>query len=178
MKKIFLTLMVLSLAFASQAQFHVELGPSFQSPSGDFADTYDLGVGFSIEPRVVLSDKMAVGLYIGALGFAGGDLTGSQSVNSSIDAAALTPILGTFTYKILDSKVTPYVGAGLGLYSGETATLDASNTNIGATESSSDFGFTGRAGVFLGRLNLGASYHSAGDISFMQFALGVRIGPW
>lgn len=166
--------MVLGIAYASQAQFHVELGPSFQSPSGDFAETYDLGVGFSIEPRVVLSDKLAVGLYVGALAFAGGDLSGNSS---DVDAAGIVPVLGTATYKLLDSKVTPYVGVGTGLYSVQAAFVDDFG-NVGTTETTSEFGFTGRAGVFLGRLNLGASYHSAGDLSFLQFGLGVRIGPW
>ncbi len=166
--------MVLGITYASQAQFHVELGPSFQSPSGDFAETYDLGVGFALEPRVVLSDKLAVGLYVGALAFAGGDLSGNSS---DVDAAGIVPVVGTATYRILDSKVTPYAGGGMGVYSIKAATVDDFG-NVQESETVSEFGFMGRAGVFLGRFNLGASYHSAGNLSFVQFSLGARIGPW
>lgn len=163
--------LLFAIVFTSNAQFHVELGPSFQSPSGDFAEQYELGVGFSLEPRIVLSDKLAVGAYIGALAFAGGDLSGG---GGTVDAAGIVPVLGTATFRILDSKVTPYVGGGTGLYTVKSANSEFPDEIV----SSSEFGFMARGGIFLGRLNLGASYHLAGDLSFLQFGLGVRIGPW
>ena len=185
--------LLLCAGFATQAQVHVELGSSFQSPLGDFAKTYDPGVGFSIEPRVVLvsfsieprvvlSDKLAVGLYVGFLGFGGADLSGQTNANLanlSIDAAIIVPVIGTATYKILDSKVIPYVGGGFGMYSIESTKFDFNiNNPSAATVKRSEFGFMGRGGIFLGRVNLGVSYHNAADLNFLQFSLGVRIGPW
>lgn len=181
MKRIILaaTLLV-AIGYCASAQFNVEIGLSGQSPAGDFADVYDFGVGFSLEPRITITDKFDAGLYLGALAFAGGDLDaatgGGGNANSEIDAAAITPVLATGTYRILDAKVTPYVGAGLGMYFSRTAGANAGGTTVD-DETNSDFGFAARGGVFLGRFNLGASYHKAAELSFLQFGLGVRIGP-
>ncbi len=180
MKKVLLSACVLfAIGYSASAQFNVEIGISGQLPQGDFGDVYDLGVGFSLEPRITISDKLDAGLYLGSLAFAGGDLdaaSGGGSATSEIDAAAIVPVLATGTYRIIDAKVTPYVGAGVGMYFSRTASADAFSTTAD-DETNSDFGFAARGGLFLGRMNLGVTYHSAGDISFLQFGLGVRIGP-
>lgn len=181
MKKMLLAAtMLLAIGYSASAQFNVEIGISGQLPQGDFADAYDLGVGFSLEPRITISDQLDAGLYLGSLAFAGGDLAaasgGGATASSSIDAAAIVPVLATGTYRIIDAKVTPYVGAGLGMYFSRTAAADAGGSTVDDT-TNSDFGFAARGGLFLGRMNLGVTYHNAGDISFLQFGLGVRIGP-
>ena len=166
MKRItFCLALILGIVVTSKAQIHVELGPSFQSPSGDFGEVYDFGVGFSLEPRITF-DKLGVGLYGAALGFAGGNVAGTN-----VAAMTMTPILATGTYKLVKAPISPYVGIGAGVYSYDFA-------SSAGVASQSDFGFMARGGVFLSRFNLGVAYHNAGDATFISFGLGTRIGPW
>jgi len=174
MKKIFtIILTVTALSYSATAQFHLELGSNFNSPSGSFGDIYDLGVGAYIEPKFALTENIDLGLYLGANGFAGADIAGTSG---SVDAASITPILGTATYRFFSSSVTPYAGLGIGIYSGKIAGVAVGGTSVSTVETStSEFGFAPRAGVYLGRLNLGVTYNKAGDIEFIQFSLGARI---
>jgi len=169
MKKLFLTVFAMGiLAYSSMAQFHAELGLNFNSPQGDFADAYDLGVGFYIEPKYALNENIDLGLLISSNAFAGGDLTGSTA---SVSALGMWAILPTFTYRFSTNKVTPYGGLGLGLYSVEGVEV----SGFPKGESESKIGFAPRAGVYLGRLNLGVAYNIVSDFNFLQFNLGVRI---
>ena len=170
MKK-FLLLAVLAVAsYTASAQFHLELGLNFNSPSGDFADTYDLGIGFYAEPKYAFSENIDLGLYLGSNGFAGADLDGGGSVG----ATSVVPVLATGTYRFSTNNVTPYAGLGLGLYFAQGAEVTFGGTTVEG-ESETEFGFAPRAGVYLGRLNLGVAYNLAGDIQYLQFNLGVRI---
>jgi len=173
MKKVLLTICAIAIfAISANAQFHVELGLNFNSPTGDFGDFYELGVGGYLEPKYAFNENIDLGLYVGVNGFAGADVdTGFGT--ASVDATSVTPILATGTYRFLTNKVTPYAGLGLGVYLTESVGVDSSG---GTTdETVSEFGFAPRAGVYIGRMNLGLVYNSAGDISFLQFNLGVRI---
>jgi len=174
MKKFLLTLSLVSvLALSSNAQFHIELGLNFNSPQGDFGDQYDLGVGFYAEPKYAINENIDLGLLIGRNGFAGADIGGQ-----SIDAIGMTTILPTGTYRFSGGKVTPYAGLGLGVYIIDAVDLSITidgNTTVVEGESSSEFGFAPRAGVYIGRLNLGAAYNIVSDANFIQFNLGVRI---
>ncbi|GAB4234078.1 MAG: hypothetical protein Tsb0034_07580 [Ekhidna sp.] len=157
------------MGYAANAQFHVELGLNFNSPQGDFADAYDLGIGGYIEPKYAMTENIDLGLYIGQNIFAGGDIAGT---NTSLDAAKSLTILPTGTYRFSTSSITPYAGLGLGLYNFKTSAINANGTED-VTESK--FGFAPRAGLYLGRLNLGAAYNIVSDANFIQFNLGVRI---
>ena len=174
MKKLILTgCLVAVFAFSANAQFHIELGLNFNSPQSDFGDSYDLGVGFYAEPKYALNENLDLGLLIGRNGFAGADLDGG-----SIDAIGMTTILPTGTYRFSGSNITPYAGLGLGMYIVDaidlTVTTGGTTTTIDG-ESSSEFGFAPRAGVYIGRLNLGAAYNIVKDFNFIQFNLEVRI---
>ena len=170
MKKVLLSAVVALACFTASAQFHVELGLNFNSPSGDFGDSYDLGVGAYIEPKYALTENIDLGLLIGSNGFAGADIdTGAGT--GSVDATGILTILPTGTYRFTSNKVTPYAGLGLGMYF--VRAIEVDGVEIG--ESESEFGFAPRAGVYIGRMNLGLAYNLAGDVEFLQFNLGVRI---
>ena len=175
MKKLFLTVAAVGLlGYSSMAQFHFELGPNFNSPQGDFADQYDLGIGFYFEPKYALNENIDLGLVVGFNGFAGADQTiGGQVV--SADALSAIAFLGTGTYRFLTNNVTPYAGLGLGLYSFRAADISVVGGATVEQESNSEFGFAPRAGLYLGRLNLGLAYNIVKDANFLQFNLGVRI---
>jgi len=175
MKKLFLTIVAAGmLGYSAMAQFHIELGPNFNSPQGDFADQYDLGIGFYFEPKYALNENIDLGLLVGLNGFVGGDFE-VLGVTSSASALAVVAVLGTATYRFTTSSVTPYAGLGLGLYSFEGAEISVAGAVQPKTESESKFGFAPRAGVYLGKLNLGLAYNIVSDANFLQFNLGVRI---
>ena len=177
MKKLLLTTAFVGLlCYSSFAQFHVELGLNFNSPSGDFGDVYDLGIGAYLEPKYALNENIDLGLYIGANAFAGADLDLGGVGTASVSGTSVTPILATGTYRFMESNVTPYAGLGLGLYSADIASVSVGANNAAVEESTTEFGFAPRVGIYLGRLNLGIAYNIAGDIEFLQFNLGVRIG--
>ncbi len=170
MKKVLLSICaVILFGYAANAQFHIELGPNFNLPQGDFADAYDLGVGFYIEPKYAFNENIDLGLVIGSNGFAGADFGGA-----SYGATSALVILPTATYRFSTNSVTPYAGLGLGLYSFKGAEVTIANVTTDG-ESESKFGFAPRAGVYIGRLNLGAAYNIVSDANYIQFNLGFRI---
>lgn len=176
MKKVLLSFCAIALfAYTASAQFHIELGLNGNLPQGDFADAYDLGIGFYAEPKYALNENIDLGFLIGRSGFAGADLDGA-----SVDATGLLSLTPTGTYRFSGSSVTPYAGLALGFYIFDAVDVTFTDPNTGATftssgDSSTEFGFAPRAGVYIGRLNLGAAYNIVKDANFIQFNLGVRI---
>lgn len=171
MKKLLLTICAVAMiGYSANAQFHIELGLNFNSPQGDFADSYDLGIGGYIEPKYALNENLDLGLLIGSNGFAGADIdTGAGT--GSVDATGVLVIQPTGTYRFSSNSVTPYAGLGLGLYSFQA--VEVGGVELG--ESETKFGFAPRAGVYLGRMNLGIAYNIVSDANYLQFNLGVRI---
>lgn len=174
MKKLLLTTALVAVfAVSANAQFHVELGINFNSPQGDFGDSYDLGVGAYIEPKYALTENIDLGLLIGSNGFAGADIDTGLGT-ASLDATSIVTILPTGTYRFSTGSITPYAGLGLGMYLAEEFTVSTSG-DLEADGRTGEFGFAPRAGVYLGRLNLGVAYNIVSDANFLQFNLGVRI---
>ena len=182
-KLVFFTITAFALGLTSStisAQgISVELDLNYNTPGGDFADSYDGGVGVSIHPRFNINDKMAVGLSLGATAFVGGDYSDpGSSVTSSVSAAGVVSILGTFQYKLLERKITPYGELEVGSFKYTAGTVDAGTVITGATafEDTSYFGFAPKIGFMAGFLNVYASYIAAGDLKYTQFGLGFRFG--
>ena len=170
MKKLLLIIcLIATFAISANAQFHIELGMNGNSPQGDFEESYDLGIGFYFEPKYAISEKFDLGLLIGRNGFVGADFDGG-----GFGGLGILTILPTGTYRFTENNVTPYVGAGLGMYFIEGAEITTGNTTVEG-DSESKFGFAPRAGVYIGRLNLGAAYNVVKDVNFIQFNLGIRI---
>lgn len=174
MKKLIMTFCAVALiGFAANAQFHIELGLNFNSPQGDFSDSYDLGVGFYLEPKYAMSENLDLGLLIASNAFAGADFD-QGGVSGSADALGALVIMPTGTYRFSANKVTPYAGLGAGLYAFKAASIDVGGTTVEG-EAETKFGFAPRAGVYLGRMNLGVAYNIVSDANYLQFNLGVRI---
>lgn len=162
---------MLLASMSSTAQIRVGLGLTFGSPSGDFADVVDLGVGGYIEPKYAVNEKIDVGLHLAAMIFGG-----SGGGGTSFTATNIEPILATGDFKISNSKVTPYVGAGLGVYLVDFGSVEISGFPSVDGGSETKFGFAPRAGVMLGRLNLGLSYNIVSDVNYLAFGLGFEVG--
>ncbi|MBC6425993.1 MAG: outer membrane beta-barrel protein [Ekhidna sp.] len=162
MKKLLLIIcLIATFAISANAQFHIELGMNGNSPQGDFGDVYQLGIGSYVEPKYAISENLDLGLLIGRNVFGG--------VDDDIKAASSLNILPTGTYRFSTNNVTPYVGAGLGLYFFDFGSV------LGEESTSTEFGFAPRAGVYIGRLNLGVAYNVVKDLNFLQYNLGIRI---
>lgn len=174
MKKILIAIIISLIGYVSQAQFHLELGLDFNLPVSDLSENYEFGAGFYLEPKYAVLENFDLGLYIGANGFAGKEV---GTTSGEVDATIAIPILATATYRFLSNKITPYAGIGLGVYSGKI--LNFSESALGGSsqteENISEFGFAPRAGVYIGRMNLGVIYNSSESLEFWQFNLGVRI---
>ncbi|MCP4457612.1 MAG: hypothetical protein GY816_06240 [Cytophagales bacterium] len=181
-KLVFVTIAALAFTLVSNpisAQVSVELDFSYSSPGGDFADSYDGGVGIAIHPRFNIRDQMAVGLLIGVDAFVGGDYSdpANSGLTASVSAAGIVAILGTFQYKILDRKITPYGEIGVGSYKYTAGTVDATSAITGAAfEDTSYFGVAPKIGAMAGFFNIYAAYVAAGDLKYTQFGLGFRFG--
>ncbi len=163
------------------AQFHVELGLNISLPQENFSDAYDGGLGGYLEPKYALNENIDLGLLIGVNVFAGisEDALIGQRGSVEIDALTVSTFLATGTYRFSTKGVTPYAGLGLGIYAIEGASVGVTIRGMTTTakeDGDTKFGFAPRAGVYLGRVNLGVSYHIVKDVNFLQFNLGVRIG--
>jgi len=167
-KLLLFTCLIAVFAISANAQFHIEIGLTGNSPQGDFGDTYNVGLGTLIEPKYAISENIDLGLLIGRFGFVGDDVeatTIGNTITLEVENLSMTSIMPTGTYRFTENKVTPYVGAGIGMYFYGSDDVD----------NESKFGFAPRAGVYIGRLNLGFAYNVVKDLNFIQFNLGIRI---
>jgi outer membrane protein W len=99
---------VMLFAFLVNGQIQVGAGLGLQMPVGDFSDGYNPGIGLHVAGKYLLNEKMAVGLNLGYAKF------GSEYEHLS---CSMVPVTGLFEYYLgKKGKVTPYVGADLGLY--------------------------------------------------------------
>ena len=181
MKKLFFSIATVTLFnYAVNAQFDVEAGVNFNSPTGDFADLYDFGVGGYLEPKYAISKHFDVGLLMAFNGFGGSEIVNPRFGERKVDPTSFITILPTATYKFKSGKVIPYVGLGVGMYVVEDVSFDASG-NVLDNGRQGKFGFSPRAGVHVGRVNLGASYNivNVADFvlfdNFLQFNVGISI---
>lgn len=175
MKKILFVLVAIVASYSASAQFHIELGLNFNSPKGKFADTYKLGIGGYLEPRYALNENIDLGLLINQSVFAGADLdTGTG--NGTVDATGVLLLLPNATYRFSKNKITPYAGLATGIYAFQSVQVSNTSENtIEKRDAKTKLGFAPRAGVYLGRLNLGLAYNIVKDANFVQFNLGVWI---
>ncbi len=187
-KYTFLTLIFLVCQIQySQAQFGFGIGLVGGLPTGDFADIADFGGGLYLEPKYLINDRIAVGLNIRTLGFAGGELeavaAGTVTIDSELSAFYVVPLTVFGDYFFVDSKVSPYVGLSFGPYfigGGDLETEVQNGLQTGSAEFDFDpqteFGFAPRVGVYIGKFNIGLSYNIADNFNFFDFRLGFDIG--
>lgn len=174
MKRITVALAAFFLTLLVSAQFHLEVGLNYNSLfSKDQKNIYDFGVGAFIEPKYTLNANIDLGLLIGISGFARtGGLIGPVPNELGVPPRII-PMVATCTYRILEDKWTPYVGVALGYYRGK---VNAGESRSAMIENSFDeFGFSPRAGIYLGKLDVGFAYNIVPSVSFLQFNIGFRI---
>lgn len=174
MKKILLLSAAIMVCMTSFGQFRVGLGLIGGLPSGDFGDVADFGIGGYIEPKISFSD-IEVGLHLGGMAFAGADISGTSG---SVSGTTIVPITANGYYFFDLPGVKPYVGAGLGPYFVDFGSVDTGVTGVPDIDggSSTEFGFSPRAGLNLGGFDIGVAYHIVSDLNYFGFNLGFHIG--
>jgi outer membrane protein W len=185
MKKIALSLLSMMLiASMASAQdykpFKLGLGLGFAKPSDGGG-----GILFDLEPAYRINDDIAVGLRMESAIMAKISPDGSEASASANGSYTLNG-----QYYLTASKVRPYVGAGLGIFTLASISASDSNAEVGG---GAEFGFYPRLGVDIGHFNINLDYNiiSASESVMLDGAngqvvtgkiknsyLGIRIGGY
>lgn len=128
-----------------------------------------LGSGLAIgsEPRFNVKDNLSVGLRLEFALFAAGDDTGDVDLGAFSSYAAI----GDYYFNTTESK-RAFAGAGLGLFSGGSVSVNGQNVDADA---GSNAGLIGRAGYEMGILRLTGEY----NLIFAEGAsnyIGIHLG--
>jgi outer membrane protein W len=155
MKKITFSILMLCAVVIVNAQefkpFKVDISTGYAIPSGKGSKG---GVLFVVEPKYAVMDALSVGLRMEAAVMArGSDLYGD---NASVDVKAAASYLLTGDYYFSSNKARPFAGAGVGIFSLASASVNSTTETSGA---SSKFGGMIRAGVELGHFRFGVEYN-------------------
>lgn len=189
MKKIIVLAALLAAGFSSSfAQlnykaFKVDVGGLYAIPTGDDVKA---GVGFYVEPKYNITDHIAAGLKM-----EWAIMGAEEAEGASIDISAIGSYQITGDYYFGTSKVRPFVGLGLGIYSLGTATISGTIEGEDYTfdtdtelDFGNKFGFAPRAGILLGHFRLGLEYNVITGIdseisdskNYLAFKVGFEIG--
>jgi len=124
----------------------LDLGYAFATDGG--------GALVSLEPKYNLTDNSNVGLRIGLAAYV-------RNIESDInlDASVNSNVLATYDYYFNkgNSSTSPFLGAGLGIYS--LASLKSDSFIYDEIDTGTEFGGMIRGGVELGKLRLALEYN-------------------
>ena len=180
MKKILLSLLVLIVmqtAYAQRAggfRFQMDLGTAIPKEGG-------VGALLNLEPQVLVTNNIAVGLRIGAAALAKD--VNYYDINDEYEGevGANVSAAGTVNYYFNNgrSRVAPYIGAGFGYYGLANVDVqdyeDIEDDEIGELTASFAWAPMVRAGIELGKFRLGAEYNLVPK-SDLQNTSGAVIG--
>ncbi len=164
MKKIIVLAALLAAGFSSSfAQlnykaFKVDVGGMYAIPTGDGVKA---GIGFYVEPKYNITDHIAAGFKMEWA------IMGAEEVDgASVDISAIGSYQVTGDYYFGTSKVRPFAGLGMGIYSLRTATMKAEvNTEDYDLEVNEEFdfgnkfGFAPRVGILMSHFRIGLEYN-------------------
>jgi hypothetical protein len=157
MKKIVLSFLLLATVAIANAQyefkpFKVDVSLGYAIPGGEGAKG---GVLFVVEPKYAVIPNLSVGLRMEAAIMARGRAD-AAGTNTEVDVKAAGSYLVTGDYYFTSSKVRPFAGAGLGIYSLAAASTEDEGASV---SSGSKFGEMIRAGVELSHFRVGLEYN-------------------
>ncbi len=179
MKKIIVLFLLVTTIFQLNAQvtrFKVELGGLYGLPTDK--DAYTGGIGAYLHPSYFLSDQINVGLKGETVIIGSADVEGAN-----ISISAIGSYLATFNYYFTVSKVRPYAGVGVGLYSLGTASVDYGSGNTADVDFGDKFGVAPKVGLDLGHFTLNVSYNmifgqdeNLADKNYLTIGIGAFFG--
>lgn len=179
MKKLFGVLMILLAIQTAHAQraggfrFQMDLGAAIPKDGG-------IGALVNLEPQILVSDNLAVGLRLGLAALAKDVTYYSIPDDYEGEVGANASVAGTLNYYFNNgnSRVAPYIGAGFGYYALSNIDIeetDIDEEEIGDLEASFAWAPMVRAGVELGKFRIGAEYNFVPS-SDLQSVGGAVIG--
>jgi len=153
-------------------KFKVDVSLGYAIPQQSQGAGRNAGVLFAIEPKYAIMDQLSVGLRLEGAAMVNVDEEGETG-----KAQANASYLATGDYYFSNTKLRPFLGAGLGVF---TYANVNSNDNISSTNdipTTSNFGFMARGGIEYGHLCVGVEYNFVQDKSgYLGLKLGVLIG--
>lgn len=163
MKKLFgvlLILLIVQTAIAQRAggfRFQMDLGAAIPKDGG-------IGALVNLEPQILVSDNLAVGLRLGVAALAKDVTYYAIPDDYEGEVGANASVAGTLNYYLNNgnSRVAPYVGAGFGYYALSNIDVNESDIEedeVGDLEASFAWAPMLRAGVELGKFRIGAEYN-------------------
>lgn len=179
MKKLFGVLLILLIVQTANAQraggfrFQMDLGAAIPKDGG-------IGALVNLEPQILVSDNLAVGLRLGLAALAKDVTYYSIPDDYEGEVGANASVAGTLNYYFNNgnSRVAPYIGAGFGYYALSNIDIeetDIDEEEIGDLEASFAWAPMVRAGVELGKFRIGAEYNFV-PASNLQNVGGAVIG--
>lgn len=179
MKKLFGVLLILLIVQTANAQraggfrFQMDLGAAIPKDGG-------IGALVNLEPQILVSDNLAVGIRLGLAALAKDVTYYSIPDDYEGEVGANASVAGTLNYYFNNgnSRVAPYIGAGFGYYALSNIDIeetDIDEEEIGDLEASFAWAPMVRAGVELGKFRIGAEYNFV-PASNLQNVSGAVIG--
>ena len=161
------------------AQFGVGYGFSGALLTGD-TPKRPIGIGYYLEPKYVINEKLSVGLTGSLMFFQGVDVDyistgiGFFSLSNDVELNKLMFQIGAFgDYIFKNNRVSPFVGLGVSYY---RVIEDTPMEAFEEIQIFSRVGIAPRVGVFLGKFNIAGILHLIKDGSYASLRLGVDIG--
>ena len=185
MKKLFLLFALLGTAMAAKAQspdyhafkFDIGLGYAIPSSGGSGSGTTKAGATFTLQPHYRLSDDLAIGLRIEGAGLGYED---KGDGNTSAKVELLTSYCATAEYYLSNNTFRPFVGAGLGFFSQQSASVNSDNSsdnNGTLVAGGTKFGAFPEAGFEAGHFRFSVDYNVVGsNNSYLAFKIGAFFG--
>jgi hypothetical protein len=179
MKKISMFLILgMMVYFPLKAQvtpFKFEIGALYGLPTND---AFKGGVGFYAHPSYYLMDKLDIGLKAEFVILGSGD-----NLGANVSISALGSYLLTSNYYFTVSKVRPYAGIGLGIYTLGSVSADFGSGNTMDAEYGNKFGIAPKVGLDLGHFTINVAYNyifgidsSLASKNYLTVGLGVFFG--
>jgi len=170
-----LGLMINSFVKAQVTPFKFELGGLYGIPTD--SELYKAGAGLYLHPSYYLSDKINIGIkaefaIIGA----------ADALGTDVSISAIGSYLVTSNYYFTVSKIRPYAGLGVGLYSLGTASVNADPNNPAEVDFGDKFGVAPKIGLDLGHFTINIAYNyifdqeEGSDKNYMTTGIGVFFG--
>lgn len=114
------------------------------------------GGGAVVEPKVNVTDQLALGLRTSALITGGGSIGEDVSIGVGISVA----VLGKAEYFLTTSSVRPFLGVGAGYYHQVSQSVDTSGGASAAQGAGKYFGVAPQVGLQLGGFRLALTYNA------------------
>jgi len=177
MRKLLLLATLLGFAVLANAQsetfhnFKVDIGFGYALPTNGSGTK--AGATFTIQPHYRLSDELAIGLRMegAAIGY-------ENTATGDTKVSVLGSYCATGEYYFSNDSFRPFVGAGIGLFTQASASVNNnSDGTVYVTPSSSGFGAFPEVGFEAGHFRMSVDYNVVGhNNSYASVKIGFFLG--